>query len=90
MVSENCFFSCSKLAGGAQNWQSSWRGQKQPCDVNGCTTLKPCQKFSDYGRKDWSSMPPKKHLLGHLRAVKQLIAVALHTEEKESQFYGKP
>ena len=26
MVSENCFFSRSKLAGWAQNWRPSWRG----------------------------------------------------------------
>ena len=54
---------------------------KQRCDVTGCITLMPRWKFRVIMGEETSVRSPRKHSLGHLRAVKQLITVPLDLEE---------
>ena len=54
---------------------------KQRCDVTGSITLMARWKFRVIMGEETSVQSPRKHSLGHLRAVKQLITVALDLEE---------
>ena len=46
---------------------------KQRCDVTGCITLLPRWKFRVIMGEETSVRSPRKHSLGQLRAVKQLV-----------------
>ena len=50
---------------------------KQRSDVTGCIILMPCWKFRVIKGEETYVQSPRKTSLGHLRAVKQLITVAL-------------